>query len=139
MSTPTPRGKFAAKTDVPAERTMAEIEATLQRYGCQQFARLTDRDAGTETIAWRTEGAGYRITIHGTEKDQVRRQRWRATLLAIKAVLEWSAINEVPVSALLMPHLVLADGRTVAESTPVAVAQIAGRGWSALLEGSGRE
>lgn len=137
----TPRGTYARRTEVPAEQSMAEIEATLRRYGCQRFARMSDLGAGIESIAFELEGVGYRIPVR-TPLDakadkvlQIRRQRWRAALLAIKAVLEWSEQAQEPVSSYLLPHLVLSDGRTMAETAAGQVPQIAGRGWSALLEG----
>lgn len=133
-----PRGTYAKRTDVPVERTMEEIEATLRRYGCQRFARMSDLPADLQTLAWEIEGIGYRITIragHDDKADQVRRQRWRAALLAIKAVLEWSEQSGEPVVGYLLPHMVLADGRTMAESAAEHAPQIAGRGWAALLEG----
>ena len=129
-----PRGTYAARTSVTPEQSMAEIEATLKRYGCQDFARLTSLSRGAESIAWVFGGIGYRVTIERGTADQIRRQRWRATLLAIKALLEWSEIAGAPVGSLLMPFLVLSDGRTVAESGADMQA-IAGRGWAALLEG----
>ena len=117
---------------------MQEIEATLQRYGCKRFARFSDMEKSIESIAWEIEGAGYRLTIQVPESakaDQIRRQRWRAALLAIKATLEWSEQMGEPVVGYMLPHLVLWDGRTMAETAASQVPAIAGRGWSALLEG----
>lgn len=134
----TPRGTYAKKTDVPVERTIEEIEATLRRYGCQRFARMSDLSADLQTLAWEIEGIGYRVTIragHDAKADQVRRQRWRAALLAIKAALEWSEQSGEPVVGYLLPHMVLSDGRTMAESAAEHAAQITGSGWTALLEG----
>lgn len=119
---------------------MEEIEATLRRYGCSRFARMSDLADGVETLAWEIEGVGYRITIrtpldaNASRVLQVRRQRWRAALLAIKAVLEWSEQSGDPVVGYLLPHMVLSDGRTMAESAAEHATQIAGRGWVALLE-----
>ncbi|MEM9074467.1 MAG: hypothetical protein AAGE52_38590, partial [Myxococcota bacterium] len=102
--------RYAENTSVTVERSRAEIERILQRYGCREFAyrstgelaqiafKLNDRmirfelhlpdpnsDEFTRTPSRRTkrnEAAAYKAW------EQACRQRWRALMLVIKAKLE---------------------------------------------------
>lgn len=103
-------GKFATETKVPVEKTRAEIEATLSRYGATEFGYMRrEREA---VIAFATANRKVRFNLplpalddkefrqtpgkRSTRSpegiraawDQACRQRWRALLLAIKAKLE---------------------------------------------------
>lgn len=100
--------RFAASTSVAPEKSRAEIEATLKRYGADQFGYTWDAEAAR--IMFRLKGIlvclmlplpdrkarEYTHSSQGrrspaaAEKtyDQAVRQRWRALLLVIKAKLE---------------------------------------------------
>lgn len=102
--------RFAQETAVSVERTRADIETTLSRYGAEEFAYRTAE--GVAQIAFRLKNRLVRFTLPLPKRDdpeftrtEVRRhrrsddaamkaweqgcrQRWRALLLAIKAKLE---------------------------------------------------
>lgn len=100
-------GIYASSTDVPAERSKAEIEKTLVRYGAQQF--MSGWKEGVAIVGFIMNDRQIRFTLplpHPSEfsknavgasrgagsqqaaYDQAVRQKWRALALAIKAKLE---------------------------------------------------
>src|SRR5262245_13276700 len=99
--------RYAATTSVSVERTRAEIERMLVRYGAQAFQYGWEEDRAA--IAFKLheryvrillpmpDRAGFGHTETGKRRtetaaqaayDQAVRQRWRALLLIIKAKLE---------------------------------------------------
>lgn len=102
--------RFAAETSVSVERTRAEIESLLTRYGANEFGYRTSD--GESQVAFRLKDRLVRFTVPLPKKgaaeftrtevrrnarsedaalkawEQACRQRWRALLLAIKAKLE---------------------------------------------------
>jgi hypothetical protein len=107
-------GKFAANTSVSAEKSRAEIESVLRRYGAngfqygwadregKQVAQIdfstNDRHIRFHLILpsvsdrqfWFTDSRGKRRSEQAAHAawEQACRQRWRALLLCIKAKLE---------------------------------------------------
>jgi len=128
---------FAESTSVSPERTKAEIESTLRRYGCDQF--LSGWAEGKAFIAFRSNGRNvrfvltlpdpqdrrFRLTPTGKrrgdaatnlEYEQSTRSRWRALLLVIKAKLESvQAGVEVFEEAFLAQIVVPGTGTTVGQ------------------------
>ena len=51
--------KYAADTSVSSERSRAEIEATLRRYGADSFGYLSSKDRAT--IAFQAQGRRVRF------------------------------------------------------------------------------
>jgi hypothetical protein len=99
--------RYAEDTEVPTERSRAEIERTLSRYGADQFMYGTKPDVAV--IAFRAAGRNVRFCVpfpplsdfERTKKgirhevrhreqarEQAIKQRWRALALCIKAKLE---------------------------------------------------
>lgn len=129
-------GKFAIKTDVSAERSKAEIEKTLQRYGATAF--MSGQNMTEAMIAFEASGrrvmfrlpmpdrmakeithdaGGKRRTDAITENfyQQALRQRWRALALCIKAKLEAVATGITTFEDEFLAHIVMPDGGTVSE------------------------
>ena len=127
-------GTYAAGTDVPAERSKAEIERTLMRYGADEFMYGTSRDGAV--VQFRADGrmvrfvlpmpdrASHEFTRTATGKakteaaaqkawEQATRQRWRALLLAIKAKLEAVQIGLATFEQEFLAYVVLPGGDTV--------------------------
>jgi len=152
----TPRGIYAAETTVSVEKSLAELRQILKRYESSGFAYLEDGENQCETVAWKMGGRPYRITIsvphyasnecwftdtgkRRTEAQakayagQIHRQRWRAVVLVVKAMLEGGEAMGFDPEQLMIPYLVLTDGRTLAELAPEHVPQIQARGWVGLL------
>ena len=128
--------RFAGRTRVTPERSRAEIERTLARYGADQFAYATNPEKAA--IAFRLEGRMVRLTVvcpspgdpEFTETDsgkrrrasaipplvdQAIRQRWRALLLLIKAKLEAVELGVTTVEEEFMGNILLPDGQTVGQ------------------------
>jgi hypothetical protein len=137
--------RYAEGTSVPVERSKAELEKLLVRYGADQIVTGTDMAAGRAQVGFR-KGKKYvrfvlplpnpsdRAFSHtpGTRKlrslesarqawEGACRQRWRALLLVVKAKLEAVDAGISSFDEEFLAHLVLPDGRRVGE---VAVPQL---------------
>lgn len=129
--------RYASGTRVAPDRSRAEIESTLVRYGVTHYGVVTTPDAAV--LAFQLAGQNYRITLPlpnpqdrkytRTSTGQARaatparqayeqdvRARWRVLLLVIKARLEMATLLGQPIADALVEHRVLGDGRTVAEA-----------------------
>jgi hypothetical protein len=129
--------RYAASTDVPTDRSRAEIERTLSRYGASHFMygwdrdravlgfvahgrqvrfvlSLPDRDASefTETETGRPRSESATATAY----DRAVRQRWRVLALVVKAKLEAVESGLVTFEDEFLAHLVLPGGATVADT-----------------------
>lgn len=135
---------YAANTNVSVERSRAEIEATLARYGCRDFAYMTS-DKGAQ-IGFKMEGRMSRFDIKlpsrdeerffrspsGRQKrnatqalvawDQACRTLWRALALVIKAKLEAVESGITTFEVEFMAHTIVPGGKVFHE---VALPQIA--------------
>jgi hypothetical protein len=86
--------RYAEDTKVPVERSRSEIESVLQRYGATAFCYGYNTLTGASQIEFVANSRRVRfiLPIPADEKpakfEQVKRQRWRALLLSIKAKLE---------------------------------------------------
>lgn len=134
---------YAASTTVSPEKSKAEIERTLARYGCKGFAYGVSPDGSLARVGFgsktgdRTyrftlplptgkersithDGRGYLRTQDGQAKakDQVIRTRWRALCLYIKATLEAVESGIIRFDEAFAAALVLPDNRTLGEWIP---------------------
>ena len=130
--------KFATQTMVTVEKSRADIEAVLSRYGANQFGYATDSIRGLASIQFRAKDRQVRFILRlpsFTEKrfaftasdkprssddqrkvyEQACRQRWRALLLCIKAKLEAVECGITEFEAEFMAQIVLPSGQTVGE------------------------
>jgi hypothetical protein len=128
-------GRFAEGTTVSPEKSQAEIQQLLKRYGATGFAfgwessramvgfQVHDRavrfmlELPTDPAAFaRTRGGQHRTPAsrQAALEAEVRR-RWRALALAIKAKLEVVASGIATFDEEFLAHLVLPDGTTVGE------------------------
>lgn len=127
--------RYAAKTDVPTDKSRAEIERTLSRYGASRFAYMNEPERAM--IAFEMQGKRIRFVLPLPNKDtfsntpggrrkrdehskfkaweQACRQCWRALALAIKAKLEWTETGIVTIEEEFLPYIVTGNGKTVAE------------------------
>src|SRR5690606_3888596 len=127
--------RYAAETSVSQDRSRAEIEATLKRYGATSFMyaseptaamigfRISDRmvkfvlpmpdpnsrDFTHHSRGQRTPDAALKAW------EQAGRQRWRALALVIKAKLEAVAAGITTIEDEFLAHTVLPDGSTVGQ------------------------
>ncbi len=122
------RVKYAARTTVSVERSRAELERELKRFGAESFA-FADEPAGW-TIAFHLAGRVVRMNLfrpRAAELDppptmkgidaavqQECRRRWRSLLLLIKAKLVAAADGGVTsLEREFLADLVLPSGLTV--------------------------
>lgn len=129
--------KYAENTAVTQEKSRAEIEATLRRYGADAFSYGWEETRAI--IAFRANGLQIRFEIEMPDRndemftkvesrgklrdrtesaahnlwEQAGRQKWRALALVVKAKLEAveSGISEFEKE--FLAHIVLPDGSTV--------------------------
>ena len=134
--------RYASQTSVSSEKSRAEIEATLTRYGATGFMygwadqsavvmfQMADRRVkfllplpDRETFK-RTPGGRRERDMDGqmAALDQAVRQRWRALLLIIKAKLEAVESQITEFEDEFMAHIVMPDGRTVSEHVRPSIA-----------------
>lgn len=151
---------YASNTDVSSDRSRAEIERTLSRYGADEFAYATRRDMAV--IQFAAEGRTIRFTVplpdreshdfthtpvRGTRRspaqieaayEQAVRQRWRALALVVKAKLEAVESGIVTFEQEFLPHILVPgqNGTVYDQVRPaLAVAYETGRPAVLLLEG----
>lgn len=129
--------RYAAQTDVASDKSRAEIERTLARYGADQF--MYGWETGRAMIAFRAHGRHIRFTLpmpdrtareftHTPSKGQLRseaqqsaayeqavRQRWRALALVIKAKLEAVDAGITVFEDEFLAHIMLPDGQSVSQ------------------------
>lgn len=113
-------GRYASQTEVPVERSRAEIEECLKRYGATSFT--SGWDEGTALIAfrikWKTvRGSAQRCSENQQHNlwEQEVRQRWRALLLVVKAKLEAVECGISSLEREFMAFIVLPNDQTLGE------------------------
>lgn len=152
------KSKFATETTVSPEKTLAEIQETLKRYGATRVGFIDD----VEQVAIVFEMRGRRVRFmmplpdpESTKRDSTGRymgekqageahgkavrQRWRALLLTIKAKLESVESGIEQFEEAFLAQIVLPSGQTMAEwAAPQIEAAYAGNAMPPLLLESGR-
>ncbi len=148
--------QYAAETKVPIEKTRAEIESTVRRYGADAF--VSGWEGERASVQFRCGGRYVRLsmvlpsrsapdfatTLKGNQHakaevarskasgdklwDQACRQKWRALALMIKAKLEAIESGIVTFEEEFFAHVIMPDGRTVYEhaKAPLALAYDSG-------------
>lgn len=126
---------YAENTSVPVEKSRAEIERILQRYGADAFMYGWN-DSGA-AIQFRANERHVRFVLPLPDRDdpeftrhsrgrrttdaalkaweQACRQRWRALALVVKAKLEAVETGITEFEDEFMAHIVLPGGETVGE------------------------
>jgi hypothetical protein len=156
-------GRYAAQTDVSSDRSKAELERVLARYGATRFGYLSEPDA--VQIAFEMQGRRfkYRLPMPNREDpaictyrqgsstyrrveteidkryEQAIRQRWRALLLVVKAKLEGVELGIVSLEDEFLAATVMTSGETVGEwARPQLKEMYLTGGMPALMLGPGR-
>jgi hypothetical protein len=121
--------RYAAGTEVPVDRSKAEVERLLVKNGADQFSsgwtdekavimfRMKERYIRIEMpIAVYMKTQNQRGHYLGTEQvAQENRRRWRALLLYVKAKLESVESEIVSFEEAFMAHVVLPNRQTVSQ------------------------
>lgn len=134
---------YAKETSVSIERSRAEIEHTLERFGATGFMSGWDKETNAAMVSFRLRGRFMRFRLDlpdpqapefqykkinqsvyrekRTEAqaqaswEQACRERWRALALLIKAKLAAVESGVVSLEDEFLPNVMLPDQRTVAE------------------------
>ncbi|MDE2096942.1 MAG: hypothetical protein KGL39_06820 [Patescibacteria group bacterium] len=119
---------YAARTSVSPEKSRAEIESVLKRYGADQFAYALDSEKAI--VGFRAKGRRVRFLLplipHKAKRpmgaraaqaweEQAVRSAWRALVLSIKAKLQAVESGIVTFEEEFMAQLVSGSGRTLGE------------------------
>lgn len=150
---------YAENTSVPVERSKAEIEGMLTRYGADQFVSgWSERQA---RVQFRAVGRYVRFTIDMPDPAEERftkdprcswrkraeeparkayeqevRRLWRALCLVVKAKLEAVSSGIATFEDEFMANIVMPDGKTVSEhARPMIEAAYKSGKVTALLPG----
>lgn len=127
-------GKYAENTSVPSDRSRAEIEKTLMRYGASGFMYGTSQKMAMVMFEMENRRVQFRLHLPDrsefarTEKGRVRasaqqeaayeqavRQKWRALALVIKAKLEAVDTGITEFEDEFMAHILLPGNKTVGD------------------------
>lgn len=134
--------RYAENTSVSVEKSRAEIERILQRYGCEDFMYRNNRRLAQVAFKMNErmirfdldlpDPEQFRMTPGGRRRrgddkvhkawEQACRQRWRALALVIKAKLEAVETGITTFEIEFMPHMVVPGGKLFHE---VALPKIA--------------
>lgn len=133
-------GKYASETSVPVEKSRAEVEKILSRYGASEF--FSGYTADQAMVGFRIDGRVVKIAmplpdrkaeefcyyLHaGTVRkplsddasakrwEQACRQRWRALALIIKAKLEAVECGISTVEREFLADIVMPNGQSFAD------------------------
>lgn len=121
MSSP----RFAKKTDVPVERTKAQLEKLVTDYGATSFGTAWN-DKGEAFIQFTLAGRALRFTMPPLEvlakeattikqREQIHRSAWRGLHLLVKAKLEATRSGYTVFEEEFLGHIVTETGQTVAQ------------------------
>lgn len=137
--------RFAQDTSVSVEKSRAEIEGLLTKYGATSFMSGVNQVEAVIAFEMKDRKIMFRLPVpnksakqfthtpgHGKRRhpedqhkawEQACRSRWRALALAIKAKLEAVAIGITTFEDEFLAHIVLADGMTVGQHVRPKIAQ----------------
>lgn len=128
---------YAKDTDVSVEKSRAELETILRKYGSDSFGYMSEPKSAI--IQFRANGKRVMFTLPmpdpkekrfrqtparqiprtateaEREWEQACRSSWRALVLCVRAKLEAVQRGITTFEAEFMAHIVLPNGRTVAE------------------------
>jgi len=129
-------GRYASNTQVSEDRSRAELERTLLRYGADKFGYFFQEGMAIilfEFDGWpirmnipmpRRDEEEFMLTDTGRERvegaalkawEQAKRQRWRALVLMIKAKFEAILMGSASFEREFMGWIALPGGKTVGD------------------------
>lgn len=107
--------KYAHKTTVSPEKSRAEIEAIVKRYGAKGFM-VGWHDANVR-IEFLCRDRHVRFVMTEPPELQGKRQKWRSLTLLVKAKLEAVDAKIATFEEAFLSDIVMPDGQTVWEKT----------------------
>lgn len=153
-------GRYAAGTDVSSDKSRAEIERTLHRYGADAFSYGWQDGEAVVQFIMAGRRVIFRLALPDRNADEIRltpskkwerspeeqerayeqaaRQRWRALALVIKAKLEAVEAGIGTLEQEFLANIALPSGATVGQWVGPQLEQVySGGQMPALLPGSG--
>lgn len=132
---------YAEHTKVPVDKTRAEIEKVVTKYGATTFATLNEPERAVIIFEAHERRVRFILPLpsrkgfkNDAAHEQAMRQRWRALLLTVKAKLESVESKIETFEEAFYAHVVLPNGSSVYEQTHEQLAkQIADGGYAPLL------
>lgn len=135
-------GKYAEGTSVPIERSQAEINKVLTKFGADQFIQASSASPPAVLFGFRAKGKLIRFHVPmpeireftGTELQVEKqfqaecRRRWRALLLVLKAKLEAVGSGITTFEEEFYAHILLPGGMTVYEMSHEGVSRAIEKG-----------
>jgi len=129
---PATRPLYAENTKVSVDSSKGEIMSLLRKHGVKQQAWAM-ADGEEDVLQFWLDGKAYRLKVASPTREEIfvlypnhydtpakieaeHRRRWRATLLMLKAKLEFADGVLSTTGDELLPYLVLDDNRTVREA-----------------------
>ncbi len=115
-------GKYAAQTSVPVDRSKAEIERVLEKYGAARFGTMTEPDKATVYFEVKGRQLQWAIPLPDKSKlrdkyDQEVRRRWRVLVITIKAMLEAVESGLLSFDEAFLSHIVIpGTAKTIGEA-----------------------
>lgn len=133
---------YARGTEVSVEKSRAEIETILKRYGATHFAYMSEPSRAVIAFVASERNIRFDLPLPKVEEfrrtrqnrvyrgndamlkawEQGCREKWRALALCIKAKLESVEAKIETFESAFLAHIVMPDGQTVAEHTRPTIA-----------------
>ena len=155
---------YAKGTEVSVDRSIAEIRATVTRFGADGFMQAEHKHSAgvmfsyqgrtvrmsinipdrSDKRFWVTPGRGKRRTEEHAYREWEKecRRQWRGLALVIKALLVAVQEGVLDFDQAFMPHLLSRTGQTVGEMLAPSMEKVIKEGGKALpfgLLGRGKE
>lgn len=105
--------KYAANTSVPIDRSKAEIEKELARFGATGF--LYGWQDSVFALGFQFNSKTYRFQVPKYEDEQDTKVHFRALLLYIKSMLVWVADGYASFEEVFLPHMITHKGDRVCD------------------------
>jgi hypothetical protein len=106
---------YAERTHVAAEKTRAEIEQLVKRYGAKGFG--AGWHEGMARVEFLCRDRHIRLSVQVSAKEQENRAKWRLLLLLVKAKLAAVDAKVVTFEQAFVGDIVMPEtGKTVWES-----------------------
>jgi hypothetical protein len=132
---------YAKGTTVSVERSRAEIDTLLGKYGATQRGIQTSETAAQ--VAFVIEGKKYRIDVPLPELREFRgdarkceqgcRERWRCVVLLLKSKLQLVQLKMSTVEREFLADMVLPNGRTAGQELGDYMAKLLAEGYTSPL------
>jgi metal-sulfur cluster biosynthetic enzyme len=121
---------------VAGDRAIAELQKTLNAFGCQSFGVMTDQERQVMIVAfkWRDRQVHLEASWAGYAQALIRKSRWRpeeafkqAKIAVCSVLRDWVKGQTTAVECGVMsfetaflPHMLLKDGRRVIDAAEQA-------------------